>query len=123
MLHFSRPVRWDSDHVVSFDDECREVMLEIKRNNAFDKIFIGTDYFDASIDRVAATVIGSRNVKKAILYALLEPTDKLIAYEREGDLTRRLACVEETKTLPFGAVWNEFCERENVPSTGWMDEL
>jgi L-rhamnose isomerase len=123
MLHVSRPVRWDSDHVVSFDDETREVMLEIARSDAFDTVHIGTDYFDASINRIAATVLGARNVKKAILYALLEPTKLLKELEEKGDLTKRLAYVEEQKSLPFGSVWNMFCEQEGVPSVRWMDEF
>jgi len=123
MLHVSRPVRWDSDHVVSFDDETREVMLEIARSDAFDIVHIGTDYFDASINRVAATVLGARNVKKAILCALLEPAKLLKGFEEKGDLTKRLAYIEEQKSLPFGSVWNMFCEQEGVPSVRWMDEF
>lgn len=123
MLHVSRPVRWDSDHVVSFNDETREVMLEIARHDAFDAVHIGTDYFDASINRIAATVLGTRNVKKAILYALLEPTDALTRCEARGDFTKRLAYLEEQKSLPFGAVWERFCEFHNMPAYNWIDEI
>lgn len=120
MLHVSRPVRWDSDHVVALDDEVKEVMLEIARNNAFDKIHIGTDYFDGSINRIAATAIGARNVKKALLYALLEPTKMLEEYEEKDDLVSRFAYVEESKTLPFGLVWDMFCEQQGVPGSDWL---
>ena len=122
MLHVSRPVRWDSDHVVIFDDELKEVMLEIKRANAFDKVHIGSDYFDASINRVAATVIGARAIKKAILYALLEPTDELKKIEESGNFTRRLETVEEIKMLPFGLVWEEFCRRNDTPCDNWLEK-
>ena len=91
MLHVSRPVRWDSDHVVMLDDETKAIMQEIVRYQALDKVHIGLDFFDASINRVAATVIGARNARKALLYALLEPSEELIRVEREGNLTRRLA--------------------------------
>lgn len=121
-LHVSRGVRWDSDHVVALDDELKEVMLEIKRQNAFTKVHIGTDYFDGSINRIAAQAMGARNVKRALLYALLEPTKKLKEYEEKGDLVRRLACSEEVKQLPFGIVWEEFCARNNVPGSEWVEE-
>lgn len=120
MLHVSRPVRWDSDHVVALDDEVKEVMLEIARQNAFDRIHIGTDYFDGSINRIAATVIGARNVKKALLYALLEPSVLLKRLEEKDDLVSRLAYVEESKSLPFGLVWDMFCEQQGVPGSDWM---
>lgn len=123
MLHVSRPVRWDSDHVVALDDEVKELMLEIKRQNAFDRVHIGSDYFDASIDRVRATVIGARNIKKALLYALLEPSDVLMEIERNGDFTKRLALVEELKTMPFGLVWDEFCRRNGMPAREWVDKI
>ena len=119
MLHISRPVRWDSDHVVALDDEVKEVLLEISRHNAFEKIHIGSDYFDASINRIAATVIGARNIKKALLYALLEPSERFMELERAGRLTERLIQTEEMKTMPFGLVWKEFCERNNVPDKKW----
>lgn len=123
MLHISRPVRWDSDHVVTLDDELKEVLAEIKRNDSFNMIHIGSDYFDASINRIAATVLGARNIKKALLCALLEPTAALKAYEETKNLTRRLIGLEEAKTLPFGLVWNEFCRRNNMPATGSLQSL
>lgn len=123
MLHVSRPVRWDSDHVVLFDDETKAIMQEIVRYDALDKVHIGLDFFDASIDRISATVIGARNAKKALLSALLEPTEELIKVEREDNLTKRLALSEEIKSLPFGLVWDMFCEMENVPSSEWVKEI
>lgn len=123
MLHVSRPVRWDSDHVVMLDDETKAIMQEIVRANAINKVHIGTDYFDASINRVAATVIGARNAKKALLYALLQPNQRLMKAESEGDYTRRLALLEEAKSLPFGLVWDMFCEREGVPGSEWIDAV
>lgn len=123
MLHVSRPVRWDSDHIVALDDEVKEVMLEICRHNAFDKVHIGSDYFDASVNRIAATVIGIRNIKKALLYALLEPTPKLKALEHSNNLTRRLIETEENKIMPFGPVWEEFCSRNNMPGHNWYRSI
>lgn len=123
MLHVSRPVRWDSDHVVMLDDETKAIMQEIVRCGALDKVHIGTDYFDASINRVAASVIGTRNARKALLYALLQPDAMLKKVEAEGDFTRRLALLEEAKTLPFGLVWDMLCELENVPGANWIDQV
>ena len=123
MLHVSRPVRWDSDHVIMLDDETKAIMQEIVRYNALNRVHIGTDYFDASINRIAATVIGARNTRKALLYALLQPNQQLIDIEASGDFTRRLALYEEAKTLPFGLVWDMFCEREGVPGCDWIDSL
>lgn len=123
MLHVSRPVRWDSDHVVMFDDETKAIMEEIVRYNALDKVHIGLDFFDASINRVAATVIGARNARKALLAALLQPTAEMIAVERDGNLTKRLALVEEVKSMPMGFVWDQFCEMENVPGREWIRNL
>ena len=123
MLHVSRPVRWDSDHVVVLDDELKEVMLEIRRQNAFGRVHIGTDYFDGSINRVVAQALGARSVKKALLYALLEPTDQLKKYERQGDLARRLVYSEEEKTMPFGLVWDLYCLRHNVPGRDWAEDV
>ena len=120
-LHVSRPVRWDSDHVVTLDDELKEVMLEIKRQNAFEKVHISTDYFDGSINRIVAQALGARNVKRAMLYALLEPTGQLKEYEEKDDLVRRLAYSEEQKNLPFGLVWDYFCEMNQVPGSDWME--
>ena len=113
-LHITRAVRWDSDHVVLFDDETKEIMKEIVRNNALDKVFIATDYFDASINRVGAWVTGLRSVEKALLFALLEPSEKMKKLQDENDFTSVLALGEEIKTLPFGDVWNEYLGRENV---------
>lgn len=121
-LHITRPVRWDSDHVVLFDDETREICKEIVRNNAWDKVLIGLDFFDASINRVAAWVIGTRSVQKALLQALLTPHDKLRALQDAGDFTARLALMEDIKTLPFGAVWEAYCQQMGVPADGqWLE--
>ncbi|MDS0525018.1 L-rhamnose isomerase [Clostridium sp. SHJSY1] len=114
-LHVSRPVRWDSDHVVVFDDELKEIAKEIVRNDALEKVIIGLDFFDASINRIAAWVIGTRNMSKALLSALLMPHDKLIKLQDEGNFTERLALMEELKTYPLGDIWNYFCEINNVP--------
>ena len=121
MLHISRPVRWDSDHVVTLDDELKNLMNEIVRADALDKVHIGTDYFDASINRIAATVMGVRNAKKALLLALLQPNALLKEAEMNGDFTKRLALTEEMKTMPAGAVWEMFCLSENVPGRNWME--
>jgi len=117
-------VRWDSDHVVIFDDELKNIALEILRGGFEDRVHIGLDFFDASINRVAAWVIGARNMQKALLYAALEPTEKLKALELEGDYTSRLALMEELKSYPFGAVWDWYCETEGVPARdGWLAEI
>ena len=120
MTHLSRPVRWDSDHVVTFSDEILAIMQEIKRADAFDRVHLGMDYFDASIDRVSASVIGARSAKKAIITALLEPTEELLKAEAEGNYTRRLALLEEFKLLPSGIVFEEYCDRHGVPGADWM---
>jgi len=123
-LHITRPVRWDSDHVILYDDETRELCKEIVRNNALDKILIGLDFFDASINRIAAWVIGSRSVQKGLLYALLMPHDKLKAAQNAGNHTEQLVIMEDIKTLPFGAVWAEYCRKQNVPLDGqWMEAV
>lgn len=123
-LHVTRPVRWDSDHVVRFEDEIREIAAEIVRNNATEKVLIGLDFFDASINRVAAWVIGTRNMQKALLWALLMPHDRLKALQQSGEGTELLMLQEELKTLPFGAVWEAYCESVNVPATEkWFDEI
>lgn len=122
MLHVSRPIRWDSDHVVIKDDETRAVMQEIVRANAEDLIHIGTDYFDASINRIAATALGARSVRKCLLDALLEPTAKLQQLEAEGNFTGRLVYLEELKNLPAGAVWDKFCQDEGVPGNDWIKD-
>jgi L-rhamnose isomerase len=115
LLHVSRGVRWDSDHVVILDDPTRSLMEAVVRGSYLDRVHIGLDYFDASINRIAAWVIGARTTQKALLLALLEPLDRLLKLEAEGDYTSRLALLEEAKSLPFGEVWNEFCRRQNVP--------
>jgi len=123
-LHVSRPVRWDSDHVVTLDDELREIGLEIVRNDALEKVRIGLDFFDASINRVAAWTIGTRNMVKALLYGLLTPNDYLKQLQDQGNYTDRLALIEELKTYPFGAVWDYYCEQQGVPvGEAWLDEV
>ena len=114
-LHVTRPVRWDSDHVVLFDDETREIAKEIIAHKALDRTLLALDFFDASINRVAAWVIGMRNFQKALLYALLTPHDKLRAMQDDGRNTELLMMQEELKLYPFGDVWNQFCETHGVP--------
>jgi L-rhamnose isomerase len=122
LLHVSRGVRWDSDHVVILSDDLRAIADEIVRGDFVSRVRIGLDYFDASINRVAAWVIGTRALQKALLMALLEPTARLRQYEQSGDYTRRLALLEECKSLPFGAVWDHFCETANVPPRStWLE--
>lgn len=121
LLHVSRPVRWDSDHVVLFDDATVAIAQEIVRTSGLKKVHIGLDYFDASINRVAAWVIGTRNMRKALLYALLEPVHDLVDAEVHFDYTARLALAEEARSLPWQAVWACYCERNGVPSGGeWL---
>lgn len=115
-LHVTRPVRWDSDHVVLFDDETKEIAKEIVRNDALDRVFIATDYFDASINRISAWVTGVRNVQKALLFALLQPNAELKALQDESNFTELMVLQEELKTAPFGIVWEEFLKRNNVVS-------
>ena len=115
MLHVSRPVRWDSDHVTIMHDDTLELCKEIVRCDALDRVHIGLDYFDASINRIGAYVIGSRATQKCLLQALLEPLDTLRKYELNNQLFERLALLEESKSLPWNAVWDEFCLRNNVP--------
>jgi L-rhamnose isomerase len=123
-LHVSRPVRWDSDHVVILDDELREIALEIVRNDALHKVLIGLDFFDASINRLAAWVIGTRNMIKALLYAMLMPHEYLKQLQEKGNFTERLAVMEEFKTYPFGAIWDYYCEKMNVPvREEWLKEI
>jgi L-rhamnose isomerase len=124
MLHVSRPVRWDSDHVIILDDELQEIMKEIVRNDLLHRTAIGLDFFDATINRVAAWVIGVRNAQKALLRALLEPTEDLKEVEVNFDFTARLALTEEYKDLPFSAVWDYFCLKEGVPvGLDWYEEV
>ena len=124
LLHISRGVRWDSDHVVILSDELRAIMQEIVRGGFLDRVHIGLDYFDASINRVAAWVIGTRNALRALLLALLEPIDQMRELEVAGDYTGRLALLEELKGMPFGAVWDYYCLRQGVPvGMGYMDDI
>jgi L-rhamnose isomerase len=118
-LHVTRAVRWDSDHVVLFEDEIREIAKEVIRNKAEDRVLIGLDYFDASINRVAAWVTGARNFQKALLYACLIPHDKLKKLQDEQNYSKLLVTQEEVKTLPFGAVWDEYLAREKIPGADW----
>ena len=123
-LHVTRPVRWDSDHVVAFDDELKEIMKEIVRNDALDRVLIGLDFFDASINRVAAWVIGTRNAEKALLWALLQPNQQLKALQDAGNFTEKFMLMEEAKTLPFSDIWAEYCRREGVPAdASWFEEI
>ena len=121
-LHVTRGVRWDSDHVVVLDDELKEIMKEIVRNDALDKVLIGLDFFDASINRIAAWVIGTRNAQKALLWALLQPHEAMKKMQDEADFTRRLMMMEEMKTMPFSDIWTEYCNRQGVPAdSSWYD--
>jgi L-rhamnose isomerase len=124
LLHVSRGVRWDSDHVVTLTDELQAIMQEVVRGDYLDRVHIGLDFFDASINRVAAWIIGTRNALRALLMALLEPVDQLRGLEMSGDYTARLALLEEIKGLPFGAVWDYYCLQQSVPvGFGFMDEI
>jgi L-rhamnose isomerase len=124
LLHVSRGVRWDSDHVVILSDEIFAIAQEVIRHNLSDRVHIGLDYFDASINRIAAWTIGSRAMRKALLTALLEPTSRLKQLEIEADYTSRLALLEEFKTMPMGAVWDYYCQKENVPAgDAWLKEV
>ena len=115
-LHITRGVRWDSDHVVLFDDETKEMAQEIVRNDALDRVFIATDYFDASINRISAWVTGMRNVQKALLFALLQPNDTMKAMQDSNKMTELMVLKEEMKTMPFGDVWEEFLRQDGVNS-------
>ena len=124
LLHVSRGVRWDSDHVVVLSDEARAIAQEIVRNDYLERVHIGLDFFDASINRIAAWSIGARGVMRALLLALLEPTGDLRMMEMNGDYTGRLALLEELKTMPAGAVWDYFCAEQDVPvGTALLDEV
>lgn len=115
LLHVSRPVRWDSDHVVILDDELQNIAHALVRPGLLDRTHIGLDFFDASINRIAAWTIGTRNMEKALLMAMLEPTEKMLEMELAGDYTSRLAMMEELKTYPFAAVWDYYCMTNGVP--------
>lgn len=124
LLHVSRGVRWDSDHVVTFSDDLKALMAEVVRADALSRIHIALDFFDGSINRVGAYVIGARAVLKAVLIALLEPTKRIRELEEQGDLFARLALLEEIKALPFGAVWDGYCERMGtLPGDRWIDPV
>lgn len=124
LLHVSRGVRWDSDHVVILNDDLQALAQELVRGDYLDETHIGLDYFDASINRIAAWVIGTRNMLKALLQAMLEPAAKLQSAEESGDYTSRLALMEEAKTLPFSAVWDYYCEKSGVPvGEAWLAEV
>lgn len=124
LLHVSRGVRWDSDHVVVLSDDLRALAEELVRGDYLGRVHLGLDFFDASINRVAAWVIGTRSLLKALLVALLEPTALLREAEAAGDYTRRLALLEELKTMPFAAVWDAYCVQQDVPvGMGWLDEV
>ena len=117
-LHVTRGVRWDSDHVVLFDDETREICKEIVRCDGLDRVFLALDYFDASINRISAWVTGFRNLQKALLYALLEPNAEMKKLQDEGNWTKLMVLLEEQKTMPFGEVWDEYCRRCGKPLDG-----
>ncbi|NMA45723.1 MAG: L-rhamnose isomerase [Lentisphaerae bacterium] len=124
LLHVSRGVRWDSDHVVIVNDDLIAIAQELVRLNQFNRVHIGLDYFDASINRIAAWVIGVRAMQKALLFAMLEPVKLMTNAEKRKDYTSRLALTEAAKTLPFGAIWDKFCEDEDVPlDTAWLPEV
>lgn len=124
LLHVSRGVRWDSDYVVTFTDELQAIMQEVVRGEYLDRVHIGLDFFDASINRVAAWAIGTRNALKALLAALLEPTEMLQQLERDGDYTARLALMEEQKMMPLGAIWDHYCQTSDVPvGAQWLEQV
>ncbi|MCC7475571.1 MAG: L-rhamnose isomerase [Pirellulales bacterium] len=122
LLHISRGIRWDSDHVAILSDEVEAIAQELVRGNYLNRVHVGLDFFDASINRIAAWVIGARTTIKALLLALLEPTDMLRQLEGNGDYTARLAMLEELKTMPSGAVWDYYCLKQDVPvGAAWLD--
>jgi L-rhamnose isomerase len=124
LLHVSRGVRWDSDHVVTCDDHLQALALEIVRGGYLDRVHLGLDFFDASINRVAAWVIGARATLKTLLFALVEPTAMLREAEEAGDFTARLAIMEEAKDLPFAAIWDYYCLTRGVPvGLDWLGEV
>jgi L-rhamnose isomerase len=124
LLHTSRPVRWDSDHVVVLDDAVRNLFLEIARGNAWNRVFVALDFFDASINRIAAYVTGARATRQAILGGLLDPSRKLKEADSSGRGHERLALMELTRSLPWGAVWDELCQRDDVPAgADWLGDI
>ena len=123
-LHVTRCVRWDSDHVVIFDDETKEIAKEIVRNDALDRVFIALDYFDASVNRIAAWVVGARNMQKSLLSAMLQPNELLKKYQDDANYTKMLAVSEEMKTMPFGEIFDEYCKKCGAPvGMQWLDEV
>lgn len=124
LLHVSRPIRWDSDHVVAFDDETKAIMEELVRLNKLDSTFIATDFFDASINRIVAWVTGMRNTRKAMLYALLQPVEMMKKLESDGDVSGRLAVTQEFKAAPFSLVWDYYCSKKDAGvGLDWLDEV
>ena len=124
LIHFSRGIRWDSDHVAIFSDDLRDLCREIARDKYFDRIDIALDFFDASINRIAAWAIGTRSLRKGLLESLLEPSKLLTAAEKAGNNHERLALMEEFKTLPFCAVWDKLCLEAKVPAgINWLEEV
>jgi len=124
-LHITRPIRWDSDHVVLFDDETKEICKEVVRCGGLDgSVNIALDYFDASINRISAWTVGFRNVQKALLLGLVTPNEELKALQDKGKFTELMVRQEELKTMPFGDIWNEYCRQCGVPVDGqWFDEV
>ncbi|MGH8020334.1 MAG: L-rhamnose isomerase, partial [Opitutaceae bacterium] len=124
LLHTSRPMRWDSDHVVLLDDPVRALFLEIARGDAFDRVYVALDFFDASINRIGAYVIGARATRQAILLGLLDPTARLQQAESAGRGHEKLALMELGKSMPWGAVWDELCRRADVPlGANWVADV
>jgi L-rhamnose isomerase len=122
-LHVTKPVRWDSDHVLLLEDEVKDIAIEIIRNHAEERVLIGLDYFDASINRVGAWAVGARNMQKALLNAALMPHDQLKALQDAGNFSRLMATQEELKTMPLGDVWEEYLKREGVKGFDWFDDV
>ena len=124
LIHTSRPIRWDSDHVVLFSDDVRNAFLEVGRMRVLDRIYVALDFFDASINRIGAYVIGTRATRKALLYGLVDPSELLRNLETEGKLAQKLALMEEMKTMPFSAVWDMLCLKSDVPlGAAWLDDM
>ena len=124
LLHVTRPIRWDSDHVVTLNDDTILIAQEIVRCNALDRVHMGLDFFDASINRIGAYVVGTRAAQQAMLFALLEPRDILLEYEEKGQFFERLAMLELLKTKPFGAIWDYYCMKHDVPvAQGFISDI
>lgn len=124
LIHVSRPIRWDSDHVVIFNDDLKNLFLEIQRGSAWDKVAVALDFFDASINRIGAYVIGTRAARKGILYSMLDPSAALKEYEKKGQNAQKLALMEEFKSMPFGSVWDELCSRAGtIVGPAWISEM